>query len=98
MRCSKCRGVKPDAEFAWKDRTHTRRASHCKACKRAYRKTLYAKPIADYLECECGNRELWIDAIEVMTGSTWHLCLFCGRLLPAPSAWQTSYQALQWVA
>ena len=93
--CVKCGKPKAEIEFSLSTKRGgvSYRTKICKECLNASRR----KPKPDPMYCKCGNTVFWYDAIDFATGSTWHLCRYCGLLLPVKSTWRTNYQALQWV-
>ena len=93
--CSRCHALKTDLEFAFNTKRGGKRyrGKLCKTCKNAAQR----KPRIEPMYCSCGNTVFWHDAIDFATGSTWHLCRYCGLLLPVKSTWRTNYQTLQWV-
>ena len=43
IKCGGCGSSKPEDEFYWKNKEHTKRQEFCKTCKSRYNKTWYAK-------------------------------------------------------
>ncbi len=90
--CQRCGG--------WADPDHFKLNSHrtlgsyrsntCLACHADMRRGASQEDIekAKPVRCRCGNRESWVDAIDLYTGSTWHLCRCCGAIHPTRRTWQ----------
>ena len=95
--CIRCHALKTDLEFALNTKRGGKSYSGnvCKVCRAE--KARYRRLLKKPMFCACGNESWWYDAIDFATGSTWHLCRYCGLLLPVKSTWRTNYQALQWV-
>ena len=48
-RCIRCGVDKPDADFAWRDKTRGRRFAHCRACQSKYSRKHYEQNRAKYI-------------------------------------------------
>jgi hypothetical protein len=83
-KCSRCRGLKPPAEFAWRRRKRLQRDTFCRACRAAYGREHYEANRDRYIEQarvqkRALQRERTAYLIEYFKG---HPCVECGEADP----------------